>query len=149
MSETKQPQEIMGLRVKAADELRALVEMAGYSPALISEFVGMTERSIFRFTRPPETRLFLPPTNSLENIFSFLADVKEARAVWGRVASEWQKSAFKDLPKKLKAVVFDPKLVEVLEDEELSRGERADLLTLRSLLLYVRQHRAARKKTEE
>lgn len=120
-----------------------------FSPGLVAEFLSVSYRTLYRWKA---FDLWLPTFAMAQEIVSFITDVELTRKTWRGVVEQWPGSEFSKAPADILAVVFNRKILEVLQgrliDSQgrgLSDTEKVEELTVRTLKLHVER----RKRREE
>jgi predicted DNA-binding transcriptional regulator AlpA len=124
--------ELREIRSRTKEQLREICKAPGsmLSPEVVSHFLGASYRTIYRWF---ESDIYFPSIEQCQMIVSFLQKVKDLRGAWRALAGKWKGFGFEDLEEDVRLTLFNPKLLSVLEDGELSLNEKVEEAVMQSL----------------
>jgi hypothetical protein len=110
------------------------------SPELISHFLNLSFRSIYRLKENPA---WLPPAEICPTIEMFCSDVARSRDFFSKVVENWKESEFSKAPEGVGKLLFRPRYFAILQAKDIPAAAKAERLAIQILKDFVNQKEEA------
>jgi hypothetical protein len=140
MNETREyRQKVRNLLIEAMDNgIKKRGSML--SPELLSHFLGMSFRTLYKLREDPE---WLPAADRCPIIEMFCSDLARSREFFSKVVDGWPSSEFSKASKKAGKIIFRPRYFAILQAKDVPAGAKAEQLAIELLKDFVNQKEEA------